>query len=78
MDTLSKYKAGNELGWRTVELCLYVLFTYGEALPKGAMHFVNPNDPSVLTPLGEMLVGIVTSSKFQQGWDYTLIDKLLL
>ncbi|CDS03104.1 hypothetical protein LRAMOSA00506 [Lichtheimia ramosa] len=62
MDTLSKYKAGNELDWRTVELCLYVLFTYGEALPKGAMHFVNPNDPSVLTPLGEMLVGIVTSN----------------
>ncbi|KAI9254548.1 armadillo-type protein [Phascolomyces articulosus] len=62
MDTLQKYKAGNNLDWRTVELCLHVLFTYGEALPKGAMQFVNPNDPNVLSPLGEMVSELVTSN----------------
>ncbi|KAG2221392.1 hypothetical protein INT45_012643 [Circinella minor] len=62
MDTLRKYKAGNNLDWRTVELCLHVLFTYGEALPKGAMQFVNPNDPNVLAPLGEMVSELVTSN----------------
>ena len=63
MDTLRKYKAGNNLDWRTVELCLHVLFTFGEALPKAAMQFVNPNDPNVLSPLGEMVSELVTSSK---------------
>ncbi|KAI8146411.1 armadillo-type protein [Fennellomyces sp. T-0311] len=62
MDTLQKYKAGTNLDWRTVELCLYVLYTYGEALPKGAMQFVNPNDASVLTPLGEMVSEVVNSN----------------
>ncbi|KAI9323871.1 armadillo-type protein [Dichotomocladium elegans] len=62
MDTLSQYKSGAELDWRAVELCLYVLYTYGEALPKAAMQFVNKNDPNTLSPLGEMVLEIVTSN----------------
>lgn len=62
MDTLTKYKTGADLDWRTVELCLYVLYTYGEALPKGAMVFVPANDPNSLTPLGEMVSEMVLSS----------------
>ncbi|KAI8984344.1 armadillo-type protein [Mycotypha africana] len=60
MSTFNKYKAGNELNWRDVELCLYILYCYGEALPKAAMIFVTPND--ILTPLGEMVSEMVTSN----------------
>lgn len=63
METLSKFKAGAELDWREVELCLYVLFTYGEALPKGAMQFVKPEETTTLTPLGEMVSESIVSSK---------------
>ncbi|KAG1436542.1 hypothetical protein G6F56_013516 [Rhizopus delemar] len=37
MDILNKYKAGNDLDWRDVELCLYTLYCYGEALSKASM-----------------------------------------
>lgn len=63
METFNKYKSGTNLDWREVELCLYVLYTYGEALPKGAMQFVDANDSNVLTPLGELVREMVTSSK---------------
>ncbi|OAD74660.1 hypothetical protein PHYBLDRAFT_180902 [Phycomyces blakesleeanus NRRL 1555(-)] len=62
METLSKYKSGAELDWREVELCLYVLYTYGEALPKAAMQFVNGNDSASLTPLGELVSEMVMSN----------------
>lgn len=63
METFNKYKSGVELDWREVELSLYVLYTYGEALPKGAMQFVNANDNNILTPLGELVREMVASSK---------------
>jgi exportin-T len=62
MDTLNKYKSGTELDWRDVELCLYVLYCYGEALSKAAMIFVNPNES--LSPLGELVSEMVASSKY--------------
>lgn len=62
MDTLNKYKNGTELNWRDVELCLYVLYCYGEALPKAAMVFVNPDD--TLSPLGDLVAEMVSSSKY--------------
>ncbi|KAG0172349.1 pre-tRNA nuclear export protein, partial [Apophysomyces sp. BC1015] len=62
LETLTKYKSGAELDWREVELCLYVLYTFGEALPKAAMQFVNAEDPSVLSPLGEMVSEMVSSN----------------
>ncbi|GAN04674.1 tRNA exportin [Mucor ambiguus] len=60
METINKYKAGNELNWRDVELCLYVLYCYGEALSKAAMIFVTPND--ALSPLGELVSEMVNSN----------------
>jgi exportin-T len=62
MDTINKYKAGIELNWRDVELCLYVLYCYGEALSKAAMVFVNAND--TLSPLGDLVSAMVNSSKY--------------
>lgn len=62
METINKYKAGTELNWRDVELCLYVLYCYGEALSKAAMIFVTPND--ALSPLGELVSEMVNSSKY--------------
>ncbi|KAI8097196.1 armadillo-type protein [Halteromyces radiatus] len=62
METINNFKSGAELDWREVELCLYVLYTYGEALPKAAMVFVNTNDPNILTPLGELVREMVTSN----------------
>lgn len=61
MDTLNKYKNGTELNWRDVELCLYVLYCYGEALSKASMIFVNPDD--TLSPLGDLVAEMVSSSK---------------
>ncbi|KAI8639645.1 armadillo-type protein [Parasitella parasitica] len=60
MDTINKYKAGTELNWRDVELCLYVLYCYGEALSKAAMVFVTSND--TLSPLGELVSEMVQSN----------------
>ncbi|KAI7870604.1 armadillo-type protein [Spinellus fusiger] len=62
METMKRYKSGAELNWREVELCLYALYTYGEALPKAAMQFVNNNDTTSLTLLGEMVSEMVTSN----------------
>ncbi|KAI8980264.1 armadillo-type protein [Pilobolus umbonatus] len=62
MDTINKYKAGTELNWRDVELCLYVLYSYGEALSKASMVFVLPNDPSTLSPLGDLVSQMVSSN----------------
>ncbi|CAO3627556.1 unnamed protein product [Cunninghamella blakesleeana] len=62
METFNKYKSGANLDWRDVELCLYVLYTYGEALPKGAMQFVDTNDSNILTPLGELVREMVSSN----------------
>lgn len=62
MDTINKYKAGTELNWRDVELCLYVLYCYGEALSKAAMVFVTAND--TLSPLGDLISAMVNSSKY--------------
>lgn len=61
MDTFNKYKAGNELDWRDVELCLYVLYCYGEALSKASMVFVDANDS--LSPLGSLVSEMLSSSK---------------
>jgi exportin-T len=63
METFTKFKSGGDLDWREVELCLYVLYTYGEVLPKAAMVFVNASDPNMLSPLGELVREMVTSSK---------------
>ncbi|KAL9537608.1 hypothetical protein MBANPS3_011624 [Mucor bainieri] len=60
METINKYKAGTELNWRDVELCLYVLYCYGEALSKAAMIFVTPND--ALSPLGELVSEMINSN----------------
>ncbi|ORE03930.1 Xpo1-domain-containing protein [Rhizopus microsporus var. microsporus] len=60
MDIMNKYKTGTELDWRDVELCLYVLYCYGEALSKASMVFVNAND--TLTPLGELISEMVSSN----------------
>ncbi|GAA5810830.1 hypothetical protein MFLAVUS_004257 [Mucor flavus] len=60
MDTLNKYKNGTELNWRDVELCLYVLYCYGEALSKASMIFVNPDD--TLSPLGDLVAEMVSSN----------------
>ncbi|KAI8365229.1 armadillo-type protein [Radiomyces spectabilis] len=63
MDTFAKYKNGSsDLNWRDVELSLYILFTYAEALPKIATQFVVSNDPSTLTPLGELVSDMVASN----------------
>lgn len=71
MDNLNKYKNGSELNWRDVELCLYVLYCYGEALPKAAMVFVNPDD--TLSPLGDLVAEMVLSSMIKED----LIDDIL-
>jgi exportin-T len=63
MDTLNKYESGTELNWRDVELCLYVLYCYGEALSKASMIFVNPND-NTLSPLGNLVSEMVASSEY--------------
>lgn len=63
MGTFNKYENGTELDWRDVELCLYVLYCYGEALSKAAMIFVNPNDSNTLSPLGELVSEMVASSE---------------
>jgi exportin-T len=63
METINRFKSGADLDWREVELCLHVLYTYGEALPKSSMLFVNANEAGVLTPLGELVQSMVTSSK---------------
>ncbi|KAL4210844.1 pre-tRNA nuclear export protein [Rhizopus azygosporus] len=60
MGIMNKYKTGTELDWRDVELCLYVLYCYGEALSKASMVFVNAND--TLTPLGELISEMVSSN----------------
>ncbi|CEP16433.1 hypothetical protein [Parasitella parasitica] len=60
MDTINKYKAGTELNWRDVELCLYVLYCYGEALSKAAMIFVTSTD--TLSPLGELVSEMIQSN----------------
>ncbi|KAI9245963.1 armadillo-type protein [Sporodiniella umbellata] len=60
MDTINKYKAGNELDWRDVELCLYVLYCYGEALSKASMVFVDAND--ALSPLGSLVSHMLSSN----------------
>ncbi|KAG0985485.1 hypothetical protein G6F29_003983 [Rhizopus arrhizus] len=60
MDTFNKYKAGNELDWRDVELCLYVLYCYGEALSKASMVFVDANDS--LSPLGSLVSEMLSSN----------------
>ncbi|KAI9474086.1 MAG: armadillo-type protein [Benjaminiella poitrasii] len=62
MSIFKKYEAGTELNWRDVELCLYVLYCYGEALAKAAMIFVNPNNNDILTPLGEMVSEMLSSN----------------
>ncbi|KAF7730156.1 pre-tRNA nuclear export protein [Apophysomyces ossiformis] len=62
LETLTKHKSGVKLDWREVELCLYVLYTFGEALPKAAMQFVSTEDSSVLSPLGEMVSEMVSSN----------------
>ncbi|SAM06431.1 hypothetical protein [Absidia glauca] len=62
METFTKFKSGGDLDWREVELCLYVLYTYGEVLPKAAMVFVNASDPNMLSPLGELVREMVTSN----------------
>jgi exportin-T len=67
METINRFKSGADLDWREVELCLHVLYTYGEALPKASMLFVNANEAGVLTPLGELVQSMVTSSKLQFG-----------
>ncbi|CAO3620011.1 unnamed protein product [Mucor hiemalis] len=59
-DTFNKYKAGTELNWRDVELCLYVLYCYGEALSKASMVFINPD--SSLSPLGDLVSEMVASN----------------
>ncbi|KAI7907870.1 armadillo-type protein [Cokeromyces recurvatus] len=62
MSTFKKYETGTELNWRDVELCVYVLYCYGEALAKAAMIFVTPNNNDILTPLGEMVSEMVSSN----------------
>ncbi|ORX52334.1 Xpo1-domain-containing protein [Hesseltinella vesiculosa] len=62
MDIINKFKAGSELDWRDVELCLYVFYTYGEALPKAALQYSVDKDPNHLSPLGEMVREMVTSN----------------
>ncbi|KAI8067501.1 armadillo-type protein [Gongronella butleri] len=61
IEILNKFKSGTDLDWRQVELCLYVLYTYSEALPKGAMQFV-VEESKQLTPLGEMVREMITSN----------------
>lgn len=68
MGIMNKYKTGTELDWRDVELCLYVLYCYGEALSKASMVFVNAND--TLTPLGELISEMVSSSKLYYYYYY--------
>ncbi|RCI03969.1 pre-tRNA nuclear export protein, partial [Rhizopus stolonifer] len=60
MDIINKYKAGTQLNWRDIELCLYVLYCYGEALSKASMIFVTPNNE--LSPLGELVSEMVSSN----------------
>jgi exportin-T len=60
MDTFNKYKAGTELNWRDVELCLYVLYSYGEALSKSAMQFILNDNNETLAPLGELVSEMVS------------------
>ncbi|CAO3687198.1 unnamed protein product [Rhizopus stolonifer] len=60
MDILNKYKAGNDLDWRDVELCLYTLYCYGEALSKASMVFVDANDS--LSPLGSLVSEMLSSN----------------
>lgn len=64
MDTFNKYKNGADLNWRDVELCLYVLYCYGEALSKAAMVFVTENN--TLSPLGELVSAMISSGKQKQ------------
>ncbi|CAM0141297.1 unnamed protein product [Umbelopsis sp. WA50703] len=61
LGTLEKYEAGANLDWREVELCLYTLYLFGEALGNSVMVFVDPQDKSTLTPLGELVSRMVSS-----------------
>lgn len=59
--TLEKYEAGANMDWREVELCLYTLYLFGEALGNSVMVYVDPQDKSTLTPLGELVSRMVSS-----------------
>jgi exportin-T len=61
LGTLEKYEAGASLDWREVELCLYTLYLFGEALGKSIMVFVEASNDRILTPLGELVSRMVTS-----------------
>ncbi|CAG8496785.1 4753_t:CDS:10, partial [Cetraspora pellucida] len=57
VSTLDNYaKLGNTLDWRELELALYLLHLYGEAI-KGKVQFVEKhnNEITAYTPLGEMM-----------------------
>ncbi|CAG8484576.1 451_t:CDS:10 [Racocetra fulgida] len=57
VSTLENYaKLGNALDWRELELALYLLHLYGEAI-KGKVQFVEKhnNEITAYTPLGEMM-----------------------
>ncbi|KAI8365847.1 armadillo-type protein [Choanephora cucurbitarum] len=60
MDSINKYRSGVQMDWRDVELCLYVVYCYGEALSKASMIFVTPDNK--LSPLGELVSEMVSSN----------------
>ena len=67
INTLENYKKRGiemEIGWRELELALHVLYLYGEAYQGQQTFVIKQNNEVVgMTPLGEMVLKMVETSK---------------